>query len=296
MRQSGLGVASLVLGIIGLLFSLLFIGIVPCIISLVLAIIVMFNKKVSHSLAIAGGICSLLGIIGFSWLYLPGLLPQKQTAFSLDQTYTINDFIEITPIDNRLSIVVAPSNYNGSSVWITDEDDERPYQFIASIKNNGTDQIDLEKHINAELKINSENTYEPIVSLESSDGTKFETSLYIEPNEERVIHIFAFVPEDVYKNGTDCKMKISFSENYDDEANANIGNVYVANFDKDKLYNDEFEEKLEFYDRYSEIMTEDISELAKNISSNPQNIDQYIDDTISLIREINQMTDNLQCC
>lgn len=61
-KTSGLGIASLILGIIGMLLSCLTIGIVPCIIGLILAIIGITNKKTKHGTCIGGLICSVIGI------------------------------------------------------------------------------------------------------------------------------------------------------------------------------------------------------------------------------------------
>ena len=61
-RTSGLGIASLILGIIGLLLSCLAIGIFPCIIALILAIIGITNKKTKNGTCIGGLVCSVIGI------------------------------------------------------------------------------------------------------------------------------------------------------------------------------------------------------------------------------------------
>lgn len=61
-RTSGLGIASLILGIIGMLLSFIAIGIFPCVISLILAIIGILNKKTKHGTCIAGIVCSAIGI------------------------------------------------------------------------------------------------------------------------------------------------------------------------------------------------------------------------------------------
>lgn len=61
-KTSGLGIASLILGIIGMLLSCIAIGIVPCIIGLILAIIGIANKNRKHGTCIAGLVCSVIGI------------------------------------------------------------------------------------------------------------------------------------------------------------------------------------------------------------------------------------------
>lgn len=70
MKQSGLGIASMILGIIGLLTSCLGVGIVFCIVGLVLAIICIVNKQVKHGMGIAGLVCSIVGIVVFVFMLL----------------------------------------------------------------------------------------------------------------------------------------------------------------------------------------------------------------------------------
>lgn len=65
MKQSGLGVASLVLGIVGMLLSCLIIGIVPCVIAFVLGIIALTQKDKQHGTAIAGIVCASIGVALF---------------------------------------------------------------------------------------------------------------------------------------------------------------------------------------------------------------------------------------
>lgn len=65
-KSNGLGIASLVLGIIGMLLSCVFIGIVPAIIGLVLGIVGLCQKDKSKGAAIAGTICSAIGIVVFA--------------------------------------------------------------------------------------------------------------------------------------------------------------------------------------------------------------------------------------
>lgn len=65
MKQSGLGIASLVLGIIGILTSLLIIGIVPAVVGIILGIIALAQKEKAHSTAIAGVVCSIVAVVIF---------------------------------------------------------------------------------------------------------------------------------------------------------------------------------------------------------------------------------------
>ena len=64
-KQSGLGIASLILGIVGMLLSCVAIGIVPCIIGMILGIIGIIQKNRKHGTAIGGVVCSSVGIAIF---------------------------------------------------------------------------------------------------------------------------------------------------------------------------------------------------------------------------------------
>lgn len=64
-KSNGLGTASLVLGIIGVLLSCVFIGVVPAIIGLILGIVGLCKKDKSKGTAIAGTVCSAIGVVIF---------------------------------------------------------------------------------------------------------------------------------------------------------------------------------------------------------------------------------------
>lgn len=68
MKQSGFGIASLILGIIGMLLSCILIGIVPCVISVIFAIMALLKKDKKHGIAVAGLVCSIIGIIVFVFM------------------------------------------------------------------------------------------------------------------------------------------------------------------------------------------------------------------------------------
>lgn len=65
MKQSGFGIASLVLGIISIVTVCIVIGIVPSVLGLIFAIIALCQKNKKKGTAIAGLICSLVGIALF---------------------------------------------------------------------------------------------------------------------------------------------------------------------------------------------------------------------------------------
>ena len=70
MKQSPLGITSMVLGIISILTACIAFGIVPGIIGLILAIIALCQKDRKHGTAIAGLTCSIIGIIIFAIMAL----------------------------------------------------------------------------------------------------------------------------------------------------------------------------------------------------------------------------------
>lgn len=65
MKQSGFGIASLILGIISIVTVCIVIGIIPAILGVIFAIVAFCQKNVKKETAIVGFICSLMGIILF---------------------------------------------------------------------------------------------------------------------------------------------------------------------------------------------------------------------------------------
>lgn len=61
----GMAVASMVCGIIGLIFSCVVIGVAPCLIGLILGIFALINSGDSSGMAISGIITSVIGIAVF---------------------------------------------------------------------------------------------------------------------------------------------------------------------------------------------------------------------------------------
>lgn len=64
-QSKGMAIASMVLGIVGLVLSCLVIGIIPCVIGLILGIVVLVKQKAGQGMAIAGIVTSLIGIALF---------------------------------------------------------------------------------------------------------------------------------------------------------------------------------------------------------------------------------------
>lgn len=70
MKQSGFGIASLVLGIVSILLACVGVGIFPAILGIIFAIIGLISKSKKSGTAIAGLICSIVGVIFFLFAYL----------------------------------------------------------------------------------------------------------------------------------------------------------------------------------------------------------------------------------
>lgn len=66
-KKSGLGIAALILGIVGLMLSCVLVGSIPCIMSLILGIIAIVKENQKKGLAIAGLVCSVVGLV-FSFM------------------------------------------------------------------------------------------------------------------------------------------------------------------------------------------------------------------------------------
>lgn len=62
---NGFGIACLILGIVGMLTTCLFFGIIPCILSLIFGLIGIFQKNKSKTTSIIGLVCSTIGILLF---------------------------------------------------------------------------------------------------------------------------------------------------------------------------------------------------------------------------------------
>lgn len=73
MKESKLGVASFILGILGMITSCIGIGIVFCLIGLVFSITGFLNKEKSHATCLGGLLSSIIGIIIFAIVLIVGL-------------------------------------------------------------------------------------------------------------------------------------------------------------------------------------------------------------------------------
>lgn len=69
-KSSKLGTASLVLGIVGFVLSCIIIGIIPCIIGAILAIVALTKKDEKHGTAVSGLIICIIGILMFFIMFI----------------------------------------------------------------------------------------------------------------------------------------------------------------------------------------------------------------------------------
>lgn len=80
MKQSGFGIASLILGIVGLVFSCFIVGIIPAFLGLIFAIIALCQKNTKNGMVIAGLICSIIGIVFSAIIILLGIAGSGNTS------------------------------------------------------------------------------------------------------------------------------------------------------------------------------------------------------------------------
>ena len=156
MKQSGLGIASLVLGIIGLLSSCIIIGIVPAVIGLILAIIGLTQKDKKHGTAMAGLVCSIVAIVIFLLFVLAvgssgnsanqgeaqktGTVEQQQVESTQEETkeeenqstFSVGDIVETE--DLRISFISA-KQYTSDNEFIQPKDGNVFYRMEFEFEN-----------------------------------------------------------------------------------------------------------------------------------------------------------------
>lgn len=170
MKQSGFGIASLVLGIVSILLACVGVGIFPAILGIIFSIIGFISKNKKNGTAIAGMICSVVGVIFFLFAYLVAdsfldtydkekqkkvetveqsesemndeeinEQPEKQTKQEEEfKTYNIGDSValkdwEITVTDFKIVDSIS-ANYGTFS---PDEEGNKYAQVFVSVTNNG---------------------------------------------------------------------------------------------------------------------------------------------------------------
>lgn len=138
MKQSGLGIASMILGIISILTACIAFGIVPGIVGAILAIIALCQKDKKHGTAIAGLTCSIIGIIIFAImaLFVNGVSDsnkestgnQASVSATVDSSNTVSEITPETKIEEaevQSNTVISPGytfDADGLQVTINDFD------------------------------------------------------------------------------------------------------------------------------------------------------------------------------
>ena len=140
MNKNYLGTASLVLGIIGLLLSCIFIGIIPCIISIILAICGLSKKDSKHGYSIAGLICSIIGIIIFLGVFLvafssdaPTTNVNEEVAQTEEITAIPTESVETTNITADSKEATVPTETEEATV-APSEDTDIPTEYKSALK------------------------------------------------------------------------------------------------------------------------------------------------------------------
>ena len=126
-QQSGLGVASLVLGIIALLTSCIFIGILPAILSLIFSIITLCQKRYKKGMAIAGlvlSICSMILLILLLIIGIAGLDDvETEDITTEDITAELTTELQITEQPStEESTEISEEDFKNSAEEVTYED------------------------------------------------------------------------------------------------------------------------------------------------------------------------------
>ena len=107
-NTNGFGIACLVLGIVGMLTTCLFFGIIPCILSLIFGLIGIFQKNQSKTTSIIGLSCSSIGIIIFICIVIAvNLVPTETTS---KETETIEKNIDNIDEIDKLETNYLPKN------------------------------------------------------------------------------------------------------------------------------------------------------------------------------------------
>lgn len=116
MENNKLGTISLICGIVGLLLSCFVVGIIPCIASIVLSIMVLRDGRLKHGTATAGLICSIIGVtFGILVIVSGASVSSNKNSESVNQG---NPAIEITETETPTPI---PTETQTPTVIPTDE-------------------------------------------------------------------------------------------------------------------------------------------------------------------------------
>ncbi len=173
MKQSGFGITSLIFGIIGMLLSCILIGIVPCVIGLIFAIIGITHKERGHGTAIAGLVCSVIGIgIFLLEVFVIGASDNSNSTISnvstISKTSEEKDENISSKEDKNLADQMSVSEYSlENSIGDT--------YYILIVKNDSSENVEL--NVNAIAKDSSGKTIGAASSSENAVGRGQEVCL-----------------------------------------------------------------------------------------------------------------------
>lgn len=209
MKQSTLGITSMVLGIISILTACIAFGIVPGIIGLILAIIALCQKDRKHGTAIAGLVCSVIGIVIFAIvvLFVNGVSDSnkestgKQTSVSAT-TESSAAVSEITP-ESKVEEAEVPSGTVISPGYTFDADGLQ-----VTINDFDLDYTDYEDEYGWNAP---------------ADGTKYimiDVSYQNNSKDDKYVSIYDF---QCYADNTDCEQNYSVVDSSSLNANLSSG-------------------------------------------------------------------------
>lgn len=209
MKQSPLGITSMVLGIISILTACIAFGIVPGIIGLILAIIALCQKDRKHGTAIAGLVCSVIGIVIFAIvvLFVNGVSDSnkestgKQTSVSAT-TESSAAVSEITP-ESKVEEAEVPSGTVISPGYTFDADGLQ-----VTINDFDLDYTDYEDEYGWNAP---------------ADGTKYimiDVSYQNNSKDDKYVSIYDF---QCYADNTDCEQNYSVVDSSSLNANLSSG-------------------------------------------------------------------------
>ena len=209
MKQSGLGIASMILGIISILTACIAFGIVPGIVGAILAIIALCQKDKKHGTAIAGLTCSIIGIIIFAImaLFVNGVSDSSKestgTQVSVSATQEGSAAVSESTPESKVEEVEVPSDTVISPGYTFDADGLQ-----VTINDFDLDFTDYEDEYGWNAP---------------ADGTKYimiDVSYQNNSKDDKYVSIYDF---QCYADDTDCEQNYSVVDNSSLNANISSG-------------------------------------------------------------------------
>lgn len=217
-KQSGLGIASLILGIVGLISCCIIIGIIPCIIGLILGIIALSDKKYSHGTAIAGVVCSGLGIFLFVIVLLVGIFsPEDKNT----ETNSDSQIVQSQSEENKEIIIESEIQTESKIETEIEEKELSEEEYKSLCEELYYDDVffgkeDLEnKYVKLHLFLTSKQFFTADTILYSDSWKKYNDKY----NLKRDLFECSVLRENADSYAGKGKIDLWFSENYELDAN-----------------------------------------------------------------------------